>query len=215
MNRALSATLRPRVQQLAASRDDSAPEGSRRTAILAGFYRRGPAAMVRADQSGNYTMRRRPLAKPAVCLLAILAVGSASQPVSAQNGPPHAWLFGSWTGGLFPASSSLTAQACLATPVVIFTRDMVLRATLTDINYTQRVIETARSTGTETDFHFAPAAAPPPTSALLGATMASPPAAGFGCEDPNVLHVQRRSENEISFPNCAEFPNPLIRCPSR
>ena len=36
--------------------------------------------------------------------------------------------------------------------------------------------------------------------------------AGFGCESPDILHVQRHSENEISFPGCAEFPNPLVRC---
>jgi hypothetical protein len=27
--------------------------------------------------------------------------------------------------------------------------------------------------------------------------------------------VQRRGENEISFPGCPEFPYPLVRCPAR
>ena len=63
------------------------------------------------------------------CLLAASLFGAAVLPVaatpaSAQQAPPHAWLFGSWTGGLFPAPSNVTAQTCLATPVVIFTRDV-------------------------------------------------------------------------------------------
>src|SRR5574340_201466 len=55
--------------------------------------------------------------------------------------PPHAWLFGTWTGGLFPVPGILSPQACLSQPVVIFTRDVVLRATLTSELYIQRVIE--------------------------------------------------------------------------
>jgi hypothetical protein len=27
--------------------------------------------------------------------------------------------------------------------------------------------------------------------------------------------VQRRSDNEISFPGCTDFPYPLVRCPGR
>jgi len=38
---------------------------------------------------------------------------------------------------------------------------------------------------------------------------------GFGCPSPDVLHVQRRGENEISFPGCNDFPYPLVRCSAR
>jgi len=134
-----------------------------------------------------------------------------AQAPGGEGQPPHAWLFGTWTGGLFPAPSNLTAAACLGEPVVIFTRDIVLRATLTDVTYTQRVIATARTNPGVTEFQFAPAA--PQSAGLFGAAPAAQ--AGFGCENPDVLHVQRRSENEISFPGCADFPNPLVRCPSR
>ena len=34
-------------------------------------------------------------------------------------------------------------------------------------------------------------------------------------QNPDVLHVVRRGENEIAFPGCADFPNPLIRCQTR
>jgi hypothetical protein len=38
-------------------------------------------------------------------------------------------------------------------------------------------------------------------------------AQGFGCANPDELHVERRNNNEIVFPGCADFPNPLVRCP--
>jgi hypothetical protein len=145
------------------------------------------------------------------CVLACLAGLGVASPAAAAGAPPHAWLFGSWTGGLFPAPSNVTASVCLAQPVVVFTRDVVMRATLTDVTYTQRVIATARTNPGVTEFQFAPAA--PQTSGLFGAQAAAP--IGFGCGSPDVLHVQRRSDNEITFPGCAEFPNPLVRCPSR
>jgi hypothetical protein len=148
-----------------------------------------------------------------VCLItALLATPVAAQ----QAAPPHAWLFGSWTGGLFPVPAGMTAQACLAQPVVIFTRDVVLRATLVDQEYHQRMIETARSSPTGTEFRFTPrqGAGNSVTSGILGVT-APAPELGFGCEDPNSLHVQRRGENEISFPNCKDFPELLVRCPTR
>ncbi len=83
------------------------------------------------------------------CLILTLALTTLHiAPARAQgNLPPHAWLFGAWTGGLFPPPSTLTAQECLALPVVIFTRDIVMRAVITDQLYTQRVVETARVTG--------------------------------------------------------------------
>jgi hypothetical protein len=98
--------------------------------------------------------------------------------------------------------------------VVIFTRDVVLRATLTDQLYTQRLISTARATGSGAEFVFRASDANALSNGLYG--VASPPAAiGFGCESPDTLHVKRLSDSEISFPGCADFPNPLVRCPTR
>lgn len=153
-------------------------------------------------------MRR--LARP---LAALLLAGALAPPALAQRGqPPHAWLFGTWSGGIFPAPSSMTAEACLSQPVVIFTRDLVLRATLVEQTMTQREIETVRSTATGFEFRFTNVAQR--GGGLLGA--ADPASsAGFGCIGPNQLTVQRRGENEISFPGCDDFPNPLVRCPAR
>src|SRR6516162_1176743 len=114
--------------------------------------------------------------------LATMALHGA--PASAQGGlPPHAWLFGAWTGGLFPPPSTLSAQECLAMPVVIFTRDVVMRAVITDQLYAQRLIETARITPEGAEFRFSPgppAAPSGPFSLSTGATN-SP---GFGCVSP-------------------------------
>ncbi len=155
-------------------------------------------------------MRRFAALLPALVLLL------APTPPHAQavtQAPPHAWLFGAWTGGLFPAPSGLTAQECLAQPTVIFTRDVVMRATLTDTIYVQRVVESARLTITGTEFRLATSPVPSSGSGLLG--LSPPPVPGFGCENPDLLHVLRRGENEITFPGCADYPYPLIRCPGR
>ena len=146
-------------------------------------------------------------------LLAALAIAAAVAPAGdaiAQAQPPHAWLFGTWTGGIFPAPANLTPQACLSQPVVIFTRDLVMRATITEQVLTQREIETARISPQGMEFRFA---AGPGGSAVLG--LGNARQGGFGCETPDVLHVQRRGENEIAFPGCADFPNPLVRCHTR
>jgi hypothetical protein len=137
-------------------------------------------------------------------------------PARAQtNSPPHSWLFGAWTGGLFPPPSALSAQECFAMPVVIFTRDVVMRAVITDQLYAQRLIETVRITPEGAEFRFtaAPPAAPVgPFGLSTGASSNTP---GFGCVSPDILRVQRRTENEISFPRCNDFPYPLVRCPAR
>ena len=150
--------------------------------------------------------------RAALLLAALLTLSSAAPAVRAQSPaqPPHAYLFGTWTGGLFPVPASMSPQACLSQPVVIFTRDLVMRATLTEQTLIQREIETARANANGTDFRFAATGAP---AGLLGGGIAA--AAGFGCEDPNTLHVQRRGENEISFPGCADFSYPLVRCQTR
>ena len=155
-------------------------------------------------------MRR--IAHPTATLAA--AALFAASPAGAQsNAPPHAWLFGAWIGGLFPPPSAVSAQECLAQPVVIFTRDIVMRATLTDQLYTQRLVETARGTASGFEFRFAQSL--PVAAASPFGQQQNQAEIGFGCENPDVLHVQRRGENEISFPGCPEFPYPLVRCPAR
>jgi stalled ribosome alternative rescue factor ArfA len=126
--------------------------------------------------------------------------------------PPHAWLFGTWTGGLFPVPSGISPEACLSQPVVIFTRDNVLRATLTSELYVQRVVESARAGAGSVEFRFTRSGSmgtPDPFGVASGGGQ------GFGCESPDVLHVERHTENEIAFPRCIDFPYPLLRCPSR
>ena len=158
----------------------------------------------------------RALASSALILLlasaAPLQTNGQNQPGAGAQ-PPHAWLFGTWTGGLFPTPSGLTAQACLSQPVVIFTRDVVLRATLISELYLQRVVESARTSPSGTEFRFA--SAPLPAGADGLGIASAPLTPGFGCESSDVLHVQRHTDNEISFPGCADFPYPLLRCPAR
>lgn len=158
-------------------------------------------------------MRRTARFLFAAALAASVVVPVAAPPgaARAQAQPPHAWLFGAWTGGLFPAPSGLGAQTCQ--PVAVFTRDVVMRATLLDPNLVQRVIETVRATPTGTEFRFIAAPPAPASGGLLD--LAAPPTTGFGCADPDALVVQRRGANEIAFPGCADFPNPLVRCPER
>jgi hypothetical protein len=157
-------------------------------------------------------MMRRSAQLAAALSLALAALPcGASAATQDPSLPPHAWLFGTWTGGIFPVPSGLSNQACLSQPVVIFTRDLVLRASLTEQVLTQREIETVRNSSQGAEFRFA--AAPGGGSGLLdnGAGHAN----GFGCNSPDELHVQRRGENEVTFPGCADFPNPLIRCQTR
>lgn len=123
-----------------------------------------------------------------------------------QAEPPHAWLFGTWTGGLFPVPSRISTQACFSQPVVIFTRDLVMRATLTQATMVQRQIQTARAIPSGAEFRFS---APAETPRMFGGDS---PRVGFGCETPDMLTVQHRGENEISFPGCGDFPYPLVRC---
>jgi hypothetical protein len=151
----------------------------------------------------------------AAVLLALLLLLPMPPRPHAQTAqvPPHAWLYGSWTGGMFPAPSGLTAQQCLQQPTVIFTRDIVLRATLTEAVYVQRLVESARLTTTGTEFRFATSPVPTSGSSMMG--LQTPELPGFGCSSPDELHIVRRGENEITFPECADFPYPLVRCPGR
>lgn len=151
-------------------------------------------------------------------IVALLAVGVQLQPASApaaapaSTNLPQAFLLGSWTGGLFPPPSVVSAALCLAAPTVIFTRDVVMRATFTDAFYIQRLVETALGTGTGVDFRFS-ATMSPQASSMPGLGGGGAGAGGFGCDSPDVLHVRRISANEIRFPGCTDFPYPLVRCP--
>lgn len=142
-----------------------------------------------------------------IAIVAIVLTLALISPLTAQApapaGPPHAWLFGAWIGGMFPPPVTLSAQECLAQPMVIFTRDVVMRAVITSPAYVQRLIDTARATATGFEVRLVPATAAPSDSAA---------GLGFGCPDPNLLPVQRRGDNEIAFPGCTDFPYKLIRC---
>lgn len=149
-------------------------------------------------------------------VILLLAAVLGAYPAAAQqpSAPPHAWLFGAWTGGLFPPPVTLSAQECLAQPTVIFTRDVVMRATVMEPTYLQRLVETVRATNTGFEFRLVRAPSVAAASGPFGIGSAGGPnEPGFGCADPDGLTVVRRSANEITFPNCPELPYPLIRCP--
>ncbi|HVC60253.1 MAG TPA: hypothetical protein VND19_07850 [Acetobacteraceae bacterium] len=135
--------------------------------------------------------------------VALMLTLAMTGPLAAQAAepPPHAWLFGAWIGGMFPPPVTLSARECLAQPMVIFTRDVVMRAVMTSPAYVQRLIDTARATANGFQVRLLP-----PRSAADS---------GFGCPNPDVLPVQRRGDNEIAFPGCTDFPFPLIRCATR
>jgi hypothetical protein len=136
--------------------------------------------------------------------LLIMGLGVTLSGASAQTaGPPHAWIFGTWTGGYFPAADN-SGPSCTGQPSVIFTRDVVMRSSPLDVTYQQRVIETAAAQPNGLEFRFSPVA-------QRGARL--PPGTGFGCAgDPDLLRVERRGPDEIVFPDCADFPAPLKRC---
>lgn len=139
---------------------------------------------------------------PAAALALALAAPLAADAQQPAGGPPHAWLYGTWTGGVFPATET-SGAACFGQPSVVFTRDIVLRSSPLDVALRQRLIQTATATPQGVEFRFVPVA--PPGGRV-------PPGVGFGCSDPNLLRVERRGDNEIVFPDCGEFPSPLKRC---
>jgi len=131
------------------------------------------------------------------------AQGSGPQ----RQAPPHEWVFGAWTGGQFPPVDNDT-PACFGSPTVIFTRDVVMRSTSLDIAYRQRTIETVAIQPQGLEFRFTPMQ---PVMSAFGGRV--PPDGGFGCSgNPNLLRVERRGPDEITFPDCSEFPSPLKRC---
>lgn len=140
-------------------------------------------------------------------LVAAMALALGGSGAAQQGDPPHAWVFGSWTGGIFPPTDT-SGPRCTAQPTVIFTRDVVMRASAFDVPYRQRLIETVAAEPNALEFRFVPT---PAQSGPFGARMA--PDIGFGCPGgPNALRIERIGPDEIIFPNCSEFPSPLKRC---
>lgn len=139
------------------------------------------------------------LAAPA--LLRPAAAQTASQ-APAREGPPHAWLFGAWSGGIFPATET-QGPACFGATTVIFLPDVVMRASSLDVAFRQRAVETVALTAEGVEFRLVP----------LGGQSRGVPEIGFGCGDnADLLRVARRGADEIVFTNCSEFPSPLKRC---
>jgi hypothetical protein len=153
-------------------------------------------------------MRRWGAKAAAAAMLALgLGFGLTGDADAQQNGqPPHAWIFGSWTGGLYPPADT-EGPRCTGQPTVIFTRDVVMRSSVLEVTYRQRMIETAAATANGLEFRFVGAQ---PQMTPLGPRL--PSDIGFGCGNPNLLRVERRGPNEIVFPNCDDFPAPLRRC---
>lgn len=152
---------------------------------------------------------RRTLSVAAI-LLALVACPVAAQ---APQPPVHAWLFGGWVGGVFPPPVTLSMEECMAEPTVIFTRDVVMQATMTSPTYVQRLIQTVRATGDGFAFRFDD---PAPVQQNDGFDRSlTPSAADFGCASADTLTVQRRGDNQIVFPGCSAYPYPLIRCAPR
>ena len=104
-------------------------------------------------------------------------------------------MFGSWAGGLYPVGSTQVEQACRAGPSLVVRGDGMRRYPLVGAPE-DRVVATVRPVQGGVDITFAP---------LAGA-------AGFGCESPDVLHVHRNGPDEITFPGCAAYPEPLVKC---
>ncbi len=141
----------------------------------------------------------------------LAGMAALTTPAIAQRpGPPHQWVFGMWIGGQFPPGDIAGAE-CAGGATVIFTRDIVFRATALDVQYRQRIIETVALIPDGLEFRFVPAG--PVGGGAFGARV--PPDIGFSCEgNPNLLRVRRVNDNEIVFPGCVEFPSALRRCVS-
>jgi hypothetical protein len=142
-------------------------------------------------------LRRRSLLPLVSGLLAAPALSFAQT----RQGPPHEWMFGGWTGGIFPATET-DGPACFGNVSVIVTRDIVMRVSSLDVAFRQRAIETVALVPDGLEFRFVPI---PGRNAV--------PESGFGCGDnPNILRVRRVSDDEVIFVECREFPSSLKRC---
>ena len=74
-------------------------------------------------------MQRRILLAAAMTLA---APAIAQRP--APPGPPHQWVFGMWLGGQFPPGDTQGPE-CFGGATVIFTRDVVFRATALETRF--------------------------------------------------------------------------------
>jgi hypothetical protein len=155
-------------------------------------------------------MPYEPMRRIAIPLLvgACLAATALPPSVKAQGAPPHAWLFGAWAGGILPAPPDMDPRECEARATFVVTRDMVIHSTLTHPDAIENLIASVRGTPNGTIFALAPTDTKPQTIAGLADDL------GFGCPQPDVLRVVRVAPNEIRFPDCADFPSPLVRCPA-
>ena len=143
-------------------------------------------------------LRRRSLIPVAFGLLAAPALSAAR--AQTRQGPPHEWMFGSWTGGVFPAVET-EGPGCFGNVSVIVTRDVIMRISSLDLAFRQRAIETVAITPDGLEFRLVPVAG------------RGQPEIGFGCDgNPNLLRVRRVSADEVTMPGCVEFPSPLKRC---
>lgn len=127
---------------------------------------------------------------------------------AAPGAPPHAWLFGAWAGGIFPAPPNMSAAECQSRATFVVTQDVVIHSTLTHPDAIENLIASVRGTPDGTIFLLAPSH----TQAEVIAGI--PQDIGFGCPQANVLRVVRVGPNEIRFPDCTGFPSPLVRCPA-
>jgi len=143
-------------------------------------------------------LRRRSLIPAGLGLLASPAIAQA--PAAPRQVPPHEWMFGTWTGGIFPAVETEGA-GCFGNASLIVLRDVILRVSSLDIAFRQRAIETVAPTADGLEFRLVP---------VPGRPLAE---FGFGCDgNPDLLRVIRRGPDEIALPGCSEFPSTLRRC---
>ncbi len=151
-----------------------------------------------------------PMRRIAASLLAgaMLAPFALQGPAEAQGAPPHAWLFGAWAGGIYPAPPGMSAAECEARTTFVVTKDVIIHSTLTHPDAIQNLIASVRGTPEGTIFALAPTDTKPETIGGVTEDL------GFGCPQPDVLRVVKVAPNEIRFPDCTGFPSPLVRCPS-
>jgi hypothetical protein len=137
---------------------------------------------------------------------AVLAQAAPMRPAAAQPAPPHAWLFGMWAGGVYPAPPNMSPAECEARATFVVTQDAVIHSTLTHPDAIQNLIASVRGTPNGTIFLLAPSDTKPDTIGGVTEDL------GFGCPEPNILRVVRVGPNQIAFPDCKGFPSPLVRC---
>ncbi|MCB8883250.1 hypothetical protein ACELLULO517_23575 [Acidisoma cellulosilytica] len=137
----------------------------------------------------------------------LLAQAVPVRPAAAQGAPPHAWLFGMWAGGIFPASAKMSPAECEKQATFVVTQDEVIHSTLTHQTAIENLIASVRGTPNGTVFLLAPSNTKPDDIGGVADDI------GFGCPEDNVLRVVRVGPNQIAFPDCKGFPSPLVRCP--